>query len=111
MTNVAALHRTLGERLIKARRIHGWNQTDVAERTGISLRSIARYEADQAEPPLDALRKWATACQVPLSWLIDETIPTHGTDTSPVTLENPDQLDLFPLLIADFVPMPELLAA
>jgi transcriptional regulator with XRE-family HTH domain len=111
MSHPVTLHRTLGERLEKARKINGWNQQDVATRLGISRRSITRYEDDATVPTLAVLIAWAKVCDVPFEWLINDTIPTHGTDTSPVTLGNPAQLDLFPLLIADFVPMPELLAA
>ena len=76
MTNQETLKRTLGERLEKARRINGWTQTELALKLGKGKRSIVRYENGEAVPSLPVLIKWANVCDVPVTWLVDETCPT-----------------------------------
>lgn len=63
---------TLGERLAKARKLHRWNQQDMADRLGIGRRSIVRYEDDQAIPSLAVVIAWAQVTDVPLTWLLNE---------------------------------------
>lgn len=75
MMTQETLKRTLGERLEKARKVNGWDQTDLAQRLGISRRSVTRYETDLKVPSLAVLIAWAKVCDVPYSWLIDETFP------------------------------------
>lgn len=75
MMTQETLKRTLGERLEKARKVNGWDQTDLAQRLGISRRSVTRYETDLKVPSLAVLIAWANVCDVPYSWLIDETFP------------------------------------
>jgi transcriptional regulator with XRE-family HTH domain len=60
---------TLGERLAKARRMKGWNQTELATSLGIGRRSISRYEDDIARPSRAVLIAWAEVTDVPLTWL------------------------------------------
>lgn len=73
MTNPITLKRTLGERLAKSRRVNAWSQQDMADKLGIGRRSIIRYEDDQSIPSIAVLIAWANVCDVPYTWLIDET--------------------------------------
>ena len=69
MTTTDTLEWTLGDRLAKARRRHGWNQAEMADRLGISRRSISRYEEDHARPSRAVLIAWAQVTDTPLAWL------------------------------------------
>ena len=60
---------TLADRLRKARELAGYSQAELATATGISQRSIIRYERGQAEPRRPELLAWATACHVKYEWL------------------------------------------
>ena len=60
---------TLADRLRKARDIAGYSQAELSRHTGISQRSIIRYERGQAEPRRPELLAWATACHVEYEWL------------------------------------------
>jgi transcriptional regulator with XRE-family HTH domain len=60
---------TLGDRLRKAREASGLNQTELAEITGISRRSISKYELGEAEPRRPQILAWAMATGVATAWL------------------------------------------
>ena len=59
-----------GERLATLRRERGLTQASVAERAGVSLVQLRRYESDQAEPTLVALRRLAVALSVSADALV-----------------------------------------
>lgn len=59
---------------LKARRNElGLTQEDVADRAGIKLRAVQRYEAGQMEPALDTGAKLATALATTVGYLAGET--------------------------------------
>lgn len=60
---------TLADRLRKARELAGYSQAELATVTGISQRSIIRYERGQAGPRKPELLAWAAACHVEYVWL------------------------------------------
>ena len=60
---------TLGSRLSKARKINGWNQTQMAAKLCAGRRSISRYEDDWQVPSHAIIIAWASLCDVPLDWL------------------------------------------
>lgn len=68
-TTTQVIEWTLGERLAKARRLKGWNQTELAQNLGIGRRSISRYEDDIAVPSRAVLIAWAEVTGVPFGWL------------------------------------------
>lgn len=84
---------SITDRLRKAREIHGWTQTELAERSlgRLKLRTISNYE----KPDYDSERKdafvaaWAFATGVPFEWLMTGTNPTDGGDNL-VTRDYPD---------------------
>ena len=73
MNRQETLKRTLGERMVKARRIHSWVQADMAVKLGVSRRQITRWEDDQATPSTAILIAWASVCDVPFEWLAEES--------------------------------------
>ena len=72
--------RTIGRRLRDAREDTGMSQSEFAEATGMSRRTITRME--QASTPegmrKPALMAWAMATGVPLSWLQTGMVPGSG---------------------------------
>ena len=75
MTDMQALQRTLGERLVKIRTVRGMTQQQMADALGIGKRNLVRYENDQADPPLAVLKRYASAFDVPMSWIVEEGGP------------------------------------
>lgn len=63
--------RTIGRRLRDAREDTGMSQAQFAEATGLSQRSISRYEqaTSDAEIKRPVLLSWAFATNVPFIWL------------------------------------------
>lgn len=60
---------TQPDRLRKAREHAGLSQDQLADRVGISRRSVSTYEANgTSKRPV--LLAWALVCGVPLSWLL-----------------------------------------
>lgn len=60
---------TLGDRIYKTRRSTGLNQSDFAERIGISRRSLSKYENDESTPGKAVLLSMALFAGVPVDWL------------------------------------------
>lgn len=74
MTNPEAAPRTpefdLADRCRKARTVADLSQQELADRTGISVRTITRYEKRATSNPSKlVLRQWAFACGVDYDWL------------------------------------------
>ena len=69
--------RTIGRRLRDAREDTGMSQSEFAEATGLSRRTISRCEqaTDPAEIKRPVLLSWAFATSVPLSWLQTGIVP------------------------------------
>ena len=69
--------RTVGRRLRDAREDTGMSQAEFAATTGISRRTITRYEqsSDVAEMRLPNLLAWSFATGVPLVWLQTGEVP------------------------------------
>lgn len=57
---------TLGEKIKYYRKLKGYSQENLADKTSLSKMSIRRYESGERQPGLDALKKIAAAleCQV-----------------------------------------------
>ena len=72
--------RTLGRRLRDAREDTGMSQSQFAEATGMSRRTITRMEqaTELAHVRKPALMAWAMATGVPLSWLQTGVVPQGG---------------------------------
>lgn len=57
-------------RLLTVRRQHGLTQLQMAERVGLHVNQIRRYEAGDAQPSLEALKKIALALNVSIDSLV-----------------------------------------
>lgn len=64
--------KTLAERLVWHRSRLGISQRELAEKSGVSLPQIARYETGKSAPRLKALMNLASALEIDVSDLSDE---------------------------------------
>lgn len=66
MSGGTAMSGTLGEKIKYYRKLKGFSQENLADKTSLSKMSIRRYESGKRQPGLDALKKIAAAleCQV-----------------------------------------------
>lgn len=79
----------LGEKIKYYRKLKGYSQERLAEKTNLSKMSIRRYESGEREPGLDALKKIAVALDCEVSD-IDESIiviPLPKYELTPERLE------------------------
>ncbi|WP_423243330.1 helix-turn-helix domain-containing protein [Actinomyces lilanjuaniae] len=79
-------HFTIYDRLRKAREVSGLDQTELAERIGVSRTSVSSYEAGRiARPRKIVLNAWGLATGVPVQWLEtgEEPTPGPGDDGAP----------------------------
>jgi transcriptional regulator with XRE-family HTH domain len=72
---------TTCDRMVKARKDAGMSQSDMAERMGISRRSITRYEDGHSEPSTAVLVAWAYFTNVQTNWLLGEDVTQGEGDT------------------------------
>jgi transcriptional regulator with XRE-family HTH domain len=90
---------TLTDRLIKARKVAGLDQQDLADRLGLSRKTINRYET-KGDLRFDAIVQWAAACDVDHVWLLVGDGKEDAV-TEVVTLQEPrdiaGQIQLFPI--------------
>lgn len=59
---------TGADRLIKARKVRGYTQTELAELLGVSEKTVKRYEAGE-KTKRGIVLGWAMACGVNAQWL------------------------------------------
>jgi transcriptional regulator with XRE-family HTH domain len=76
--------RTIGRRLRDAREDTGMSQSEFAEATGISRRTISRceQETNPAAIKRPTLLAWAMATNVPLIWIQTGIVPQPGDGAS-----------------------------
>lgn len=76
--------RTIGRRLRDAREDTGMSQSEFAEATGMSRRTITRMEQATTMEGMrkPALMAWSMATGVPLSWLQTGLVPSPGDGIS-----------------------------
>lgn len=88
---------TIGDRLRKAREVADLTQSELAERIGVSRRSITSYEAG-GTPKRPVLLSWSLATGVPVEWLLTGEAPhphdpgtprDMGNQTSPCIIDFP----------------------
>lgn len=61
----------VAELLARARGHSLLSQTEMAERLGVSLRTLAGYERNENEPAVTLVVEWLRICDIPLSRLGD----------------------------------------
>lgn len=82
---------TLADRLRKAREQIGLDQTEFADRLGVSRSSVSNYERGTTAPRRIVLNAWAMATGVPIEWLRDgSTNPRPGDPDGGVRLPRLD---------------------
>lgn len=72
-------HLTLGERLARARTFAEMSQTELAEKLGITRKSVFNYETDHRTPSFAIVCAWSAASGVPLAYFADATIADGKT--------------------------------
>lgn len=90
------LHMELGERLKALRTGMNWSQKDLAEQTGLTLRTIQRIENNEVKPSLFSLKVLGEALQADLSQSIQqsETKPNEFNFTVKIADMNQFMTDL-----------------
>jgi transcriptional regulator with XRE-family HTH domain len=63
-----------GKIIADLREKKGWNQTDLANESGVSRVMIGKYEREDAAPSIDAAKKIADALEVSLDYLVGEGV-------------------------------------
>lgn len=63
-----------GKIIVELRDKKGWNQSDLADKSGVSRVMIGKYERGEAAPSIDAAKKIADALEVSLDYLTGEGI-------------------------------------
>ena len=64
----------VGDRLREARKARNWSQSDLADKLGISLNSIANYERGVSFPKEDYLYKIMNLLQLEPNYLFQDSI-------------------------------------
>ncbi len=63
---------SFAKRFIQLRKEHKLTQQEMADTVGMHITQVKRYEAGQAQPSLEVLKKIAMAFNVTTDWLIFE---------------------------------------
>lgn len=71
-SHVAFRAMSISQRLITLRRDRNLTQQELADLIGLHVNQIRRYEAEQAQPSLDALKKIAIGLSISLDTLVFE---------------------------------------
>ena len=66
---------TFKNRFVKAMKIRGMRQVDVAEKSGLPSAQISQYKNGKYEPMQNALYKLAKALDVNVTWLMGHDVP------------------------------------
>ena len=78
---------SLSRRLLTLRRDKGLTQQQMADAIGIHVNSLKKYEAGQAQPSLDALKKIAVTFHISTDFLLFETHERSPGDDLALQLE------------------------
>lgn len=68
---------SLGANIIRLRKQRGWKQKDLAEKLGVHVRNLVRWEHDEARPRAQALQRIAEVLEVSLEELQGEEPAPH----------------------------------
>lgn len=66
-----------GRRVALARNLKGWSQAQLAERLDVSAASVQAFETSE-DHKVSTCRRYAAALGVPVSWLVDPSVPAPG---------------------------------
>ena len=86
-----------GERLGNAREASGMSRKDLANRMGVKLETVEKWEGGKMQPRANRLQTLATLLNVPLLWLLagSQQVPRSKADGTPreLLLHKIDELD------------------
>jgi len=74
---VTMYSKNLSERLLKAREMSKFTQTEVSKETGLNRNNISRYETGDREPDVETIGVLAEFYGVSIDWLFG--LGTQGT--------------------------------
>ncbi|MDC9624027.1 helix-turn-helix transcriptional regulator [Xenorhabdus sp. XENO-7] len=80
-------------RFLQLRKQHSLTQPQMAERVGIHLTQVRRYESGEAQPSLDILKRIAVTFNVSADWLIFEQEEREPQDELKLKFEAVKQMD------------------
>ena len=69
---LAFIAMAFSRRFIQLRKDHHLTQQEMADKVGMHITQVRRYEADQAQPSIEILKKISVAFNVTADWLIFE---------------------------------------
>ena len=69
---LAFITMTFSKQFLKLRKDNKLTQQEMADKCGMHITQVRRYEADQAQPSIEILKKIALAFNVTADWLIFE---------------------------------------
>ena len=69
---LAFITMTFSKQFLQLRKDHKLTQQEMADRCGMHITQVRRYEAEQAQPSIEILKKIAVAFNVTTDWLIFE---------------------------------------
>ncbi|MDR1975567.1 MAG: helix-turn-helix domain-containing protein [Campylobacteraceae bacterium] len=78
---------TLGQKIKLHRQKFGWNQEELAKKSGVSLNSVKSYEIDKAKITLSILGKLAKALEKDISYFLEkenESLSQENVSPSPI---------------------------
>ncbi|EJA3100963.1 helix-turn-helix transcriptional regulator [Vibrio vulnificus] len=89
---VISVMMSLAKRLITLRKEKGLTQQQMADVLGMHVNSLKKYEAGQAQPSLDAIKKIAIALHVSTDFLLFEEHERGPSDDLALQLEAISQM-------------------
>lgn len=69
---------TIGDRIKEARELHGWNQSELARRTGVKPQAISKLEQGKTIPRCTTALHIADATGVRYRWLVLGILPMRN---------------------------------
>lgn len=93
MINQGTFWMSFSARFLQLRRQHGLTQPQMADKVGIHLTQVRRYESGETQPSLDILRRIAVTFNVSADWLIFEEGEREPQDELKLKFEAVKQMD------------------
>lgn len=78
MAKKAETGNSFPERLVKARKMRGLSQEELAEKSGLKAAAVSHFETGARKPSFDNLRKLADALDVTSDYLLGRTEDMEG---------------------------------
>ena len=89
---MALLTMAFSTRFLQLRKEYQLTQQEMADKCGMHITQVRRYEANQAQPSIEILKKIALAFNVTTDWLIFEEGERHLPDNLQLKFEAVSQM-------------------